>query len=35
MKVNVSAGNEDSLNLAVSMVNDIVNGNFKGFALLR
>lgn len=29
------SGTPQSLNLAVSMVNDIVKGTFKGFALLR
>eukprot|EP00210_Caulerpa_lentillifera_P007958 g7597.t1 len=34
MKVTVT-GVQQSLNLAISMVTDIVNGNFKGFAMLR
>jgi hypothetical protein len=29
------AGSPQSLQLAVSMVNDIVRGTFKGFAMLR
>lgn len=34
MKVTIS-GTPESLSLAVSMVTDIVNGTFKGFAMLR
>lgn len=34
MKVTIS-GTPESLRLAVSMVSDIVNGTFKGFAMLR
>lgn len=34
MKVSIS-GTLQSLNLAISMVTDIVNGTFKGFAMLR
>lgn len=34
MKVTVS-GTTESVTLAISMVNDIVNGTFKGFAMLR
>eukprot|EP00210_Caulerpa_lentillifera_P005337 g5100.t1 len=34
MKVTIT-GTQQSLNLAISMVTDIVNGNFKGFAMLR
>ncbi|GMH41756.1 hypothetical protein BSKO_09666 [Bryopsis sp. KO-2023] len=34
MKVTIS-GTPESLSLAVSMVSDIVNGTFKGFAMLR
>lgn len=34
MKVTIS-GTPESLSMAVSMVTDIVNGTFKGFAMLR
>lgn len=34
MKVNLY-GSSASLNVAISMVQDIIQGNFKGFALLR
>ena len=34
MKVTIS-GTQESVRLAISMVTDIVNGTFKGFAMLR